>query len=147
LAATTDTDLHTRLANISDALATVAASYQTHATAGSLNLIPRVLSVGGLSKTELVELYGQHLSSTNGAARAIYDRIRNAPPNKRCPLCGIGTVAHLDHHLPKSRYPDLAILPANLVPACHFCNDTKKSKYPAVAGRWINTLKSLTGNK
>lgn len=134
LGATTEPGLNTRLAAISGVLATTAASYHAHAAAGSLNLVPRVLSVGTVTKAELVELYSEHLSSTNGAARAVYDRIRNAAPLKRCPLCGIGTVAHLDHHLPKSRYPDLAIVPANLVPACHFCNDTKKSKFPTAAG-------------
>ena len=135
MGATADASLNARLAAISGTLAATATDYHSHATAGSLNLIPRVAAVGSVTKTELAGLYSEHLSSTSGAARAIYDRIRNAAPLKRCPLCGIGTVAQLDHHLPKSRYPDLAILPANLVPACHFCNDTKKSKYPATAGQ------------
>ena len=60
----------------------------------------------------------------------MYDRIRNSAPNNRCPLCGVGTVAQCDHHLPKSKYPDLSILPINLVPACHFCNFTKGKKFP-----------------
>ena len=135
LSATADSGLSSRLAAISGTLATTATNYNSHATAGSLDLIPRVTSVGSVTKAELLELYSEHLSSTSGAGRTVYDRIRNAAPLKRCPLCGVGTVAHLDHHLPKSRYPDLAIHPANLVPACHFCNDTKKSKYPATASQ------------
>jgi hypothetical protein len=83
----------------------------------------------------LAGLYDTHLSSTNGAARIVYDRIRNAAPNNRCPLCGVGNVAHCDHHLPKSRYPDLSVLPINLVPSCHFCNDKKRAKYPSSAGQ------------
>lgn len=133
LAATADPNLQTRLTAIARSLAIAGALYQTNATAASLNLVPRVQSVGAVTKPELIGLYKEHLSKTKGAARAVYDRIRNAAPNNRCPLCGVGNVAHCDHHLPKSRYPDLSILPLNLVPACHFCNDKKRMKYPATA--------------
>lgn len=135
LGATTDPGLHARLTAISANLATVGATYQANAAAASLNLIPRVQSVGAVTKPELTGLYEAHLSKTKGAARAVYDRIRNAAPNNRCPLCGVGNVAHCDHHLPKSHYPDLSILPINLVPACHFCNDKKRAKYPRTAGQ------------
>lgn len=135
LGATADPGLHARLTAITVNLATVGATYQANAAAASLNLIPRVQSVGQVTKPELTGLYEAHLSKTKGAARAVYDRIRNAAPNNRCPLCGVGNVAHCDHHLPKSRYPDLSILPINLVPACHFCNDKKRAKYPATAGQ------------
>jgi hypothetical protein len=109
--------------------------YMANASAASLNIIPRVKSVGAVTKPELIGLYEAHLSKTKGVARAVYDRIRNSAPNNRCPLCGVGNVAHCDHHLPKSRYPDLSILPINLVPACHFCNDKKRAKYPATIGK------------
>lgn len=135
LGATTDPNLHTRLTAIAADLSSAGATYQANATTASLNLIPRVQSVGAVTKAELIGLYEEHLSKTKGAARAVYDRIRNAAPNNRCPLCGVGNVAHCDHHLPKSRYPDLSILPINLVPACHFCNDKKRAKYPAIAGQ------------
>lgn len=133
LGATIDHSLYTRLTDIAANLAAVGATYQANATAASLHLIPRVTSVGTVTKFELKGLYKEHLSATNGAARAVYNRIRNAAPNNRCPLCGVGNVAHCDHHLPQSRYPDLAILPTNLVPACHFCNDKKRAKYPTNA--------------
>ena len=135
LSGTTDPDLQARLTAITTTLANAGATYQQNATAAALNLVPRVLSVGAVTKPELTGLYEAHLSKTNGAARAVYDRIRNAAPNNRCPLCGVGNVAHCDHHLPKSHYPDLSILPINLVPACHFCNYKKREKYPATAGQ------------
>ena len=135
LGATTDPDLHGRLTAITATLDATEVAYQTNATAASLHLIPRVQSVGAVTKLELTNLYETHLRKTKGAARAVYDRIRNAAPNNRCPLCGVGNVAHCDHHLPKSRYPDLAILPINLVPACHFCNDKKRAKYPVTGGQ------------
>jgi hypothetical protein len=127
--------LHARLTAIAANLATAGVTYQANATAASLHLISRVTSVGVVTKPELTGLYKGHLSATKGAARAVYDRIRNAAPNNRCPLCGVGNVAHCDHHLPQSHYPDLSILPINLVPACHFCNDKKRAKYPTTAGQ------------
>lgn len=134
LGATADAGLQTRLAAIAAPLAAAGINYQAHATAATLDLMPRVGAVGAVTKNELKSLYEAHLSKTKGAARAVYDRIRNSAPNNRCPLCGVGNVAHCDHHLPKSRYPDLAILPINLVPACHFCNDKKRAKYPRSPG-------------
>lgn len=135
LGATTDPSLHARLTAITADLAAAGVTYQANAASASLHLIDRVTSVGAVTKSELKGLYEEHLSATKGAARAVYDRIRNAAPNNRCPLCGVGSVAHCDHHLPKSRYPDLSILPLNLVPACHFCNDKKRAKYPTSAGK------------
>lgn len=133
LDATEDASLHDRLTDIRATLAVTNGGYQLHAMGATLHLIPRVPLVGSVTKDELKGLYETHLSKTRGVARHVYDRIRNAVPNNRCPLCGVGNVAHCDHHLPKSRYPDLAILPMNLVPACHFCNDKKRAKFPATA--------------
>lgn len=43
-----------------------------------------------------------------------------------CPLCGeAGTPYTLDHYLPKSKYPEFAILPHNLIPACDICQGKK----------------------
>jgi 5-methylcytosine-specific restriction endonuclease McrA len=130
LTAIGDSGFRARLKAIGPNLAAAANSYEVQANAHALHLVPRVTSVGAVSKEELVALYSEHLSATRGAARSVYDQIKNAAPNKKCPLCGVGTVAVLDHHLPKAKYPDLAIVPANLVPACYFCNDSKKARYP-----------------
>ena len=135
LTAIPDVGLQTRLLAISNDLDTATASYDVNATAKTLNLIPRVNTVGKVTKPELTSLYSDHMSKTNGVARHIYDSLRNLAPYKKCPLCGVGTVATLDHHLPKSKYPDLAIFPCNLVPACHFCNDTKKARFPRQPGQ------------
>lgn len=134
LNATTDPALLGRLQAIVPNLATSAASFHANAVAERLDLQPRVAGVGAVTKTELVDLYSNHLSAPKGAARNVYDQIKNAAPHKKCPLCGVGTVAVLDHHLPKARYPDLSVVPSNLVPACHFCNDTKKARFPTTAG-------------
>ena len=48
---------------------------------------------------------------------------------EKCPFCGIGTVSTLDHYLPKSKYPALAITPKNMIPACRDCNWERKGHF------------------
>lgn len=133
LPAISDPKLRVRLGAIDPSLSAATTAYENGANTATLHLISRVSSVGNVSKEELIALYSDHMSATRGVARFIYDLIRNAAPNKKCPLCGIGTVAVLDHHLPKAKYPNLAIAPTNLVPACHFCNDRKRARFPKTA--------------
>ncbi|XVV12613.1 HNH endonuclease [Actinoplanes sp. CA-131856] len=66
----------------------------------------------------------------NKAGRRFYDRLMDAAVHQRCPLCGHGRVSTLDHQLPKSSYPLLAVVPDNLVPACSDCNHRKNSVAP-----------------
>ena len=63
-------------------------------------------------------------------ARPNYDAIRASAPNDICPYCVQRTVDTLDHYLPKSLYPVLAVTPINLVPACSACNKTKLDFQP-----------------
>ena len=134
IGAVADPMLVARLRAAEPQLVTAAAGYDQLARVQSLHLVPRVPNVGAVASAELQALYSEHMSATRGAARPVYDAIRNAPPNGRCPLCGVGTVTVLDHHLPKSRYPDLSVCPFNLVPACDFCNNAKRARFPTTAG-------------
>lgn len=129
-----DPALQPRLGAILGDMVTRETDYANAAKGTALHVIPLLSPMGAVTLDELKSLYSNHMSATYGSARRHYDQIRNAAPNKRCPLCGAGAVATLDHHLPKSKYPDLAILPINLVPACHHCNDAKKARYPKNAG-------------
>ena len=51
--------------------------------------------------------------------KKIFDR-----DGKICHMCG-GPATHIDHLLPKSKYPELALNLDNLKPACKDCNFTK----------------------
>lgn len=130
ISGTEDAFLKGRLHGIANELNLAESAYLGLAVQQELHLLDRKTGVGSVASAELTQLYSDHLSATNGEARHIYDLIRNAPPHKKCPLCGVGAVAVLDHHLPKSKYPDFAVTPANLVPACHHCNDRKRAKFP-----------------
>lgn len=48
--------------------------------------------------------------------------------NGRCPMCVAGRVSAIDHYLPKSSYPEFAILVDNLIPVCERCNRLKSSE-------------------
>jgi 5-methylcytosine-specific restriction endonuclease McrA len=129
-----DLALVARLQGIEPQLVAAAAGYDQLARTQNLHQVPRVQAVGAVARAELEGLYTKQMSATQGAARAIYSAIRNASPNSKCPLCGIGTITVLDHHLPKSKYPHLSVCPQNLVPACDFCNNAKRARYPKNAG-------------
>lgn len=129
-----DPALVSRLNTIEATLIATANQYDHLAKHQALHMVSRLAAVGPVSKTEMENLYSDQMSATQGAARAYYNAIRNAPANAKCPLCGVGTVAVLDHHLPKSKYPDLAVCPFNLVPACDFCNNAKRARFPKNAG-------------
>lgn len=76
----------------------------------------------GFTKSELTNLYSNGLVNGLVDARDIYDQIKVAAEG-RCPYCGgIGSVDPLDHYLPKSRYPQFAVCPTNLIPCCDRCN-------------------------
>lgn len=131
---TWDPLLLARLRVVEPQLAATAAGYDMLARTQDLHLVARVPGVGGVGSAELQALYSGQMSAARGAARQVYDAIRNAPPHGKCPLCGVGTVTSLDHHLPKSHYPDLSVCPFNLVPACDVCNKSKLAQFPTTPG-------------
>lgn len=42
-----------------------------------------------------------------------------------CAYCDIGTISTMDHFIPKDDFPEYAIHPYNLIPACSICNGKK----------------------
>jgi hypothetical protein len=80
---------------------------------------------GSLSKRDVKGLYSGQMVPAKKAARHHYDRLVVSSPQRRCPFCGFGRATTLDHFLNKANYPWLAIVPANLVPACKDCNQGK----------------------
>ncbi|WP_369272582.1 HNH endonuclease signature motif containing protein [Streptomyces sp. R11] len=76
---------------------------------------------------DLVGMYTRRMSP-DYPGRPVYDAVRNR--RLKCPLCGVGSVRQVDHHLPKSKFPYLAVVPTNLVPVCSDCNHLKGEKFP-----------------
>jgi 5-methylcytosine-specific restriction endonuclease McrA len=82
-------------------------------------------------RVQLTKNYTQRLANKNHPAREIYDELKIA--GRICPLCAHRDVETLDHQLPKSLYPLLAVVPSNLVPACRSCNTLKSDAAPSGA--------------
>lgn len=78
-------------------------------------------------EVEVKWAWSARLSGKKGTARPLYDALRGGAPHNRCPLCLHRIVHDLDHFLPQSKYPRLAIVPDNLVPICSDCNGIKRS--------------------
>lgn len=126
-------DLKDRLSGISDALMAASAQFVTALETGTVHEFPQSETVEGASKAELIWLYDSKMAAPKAPAREIYDRLKMAARDGRCPLCGRGVVSTLDHHLPKTRFVNLTIAPMNLIPACQDCNKNKAQKIAEAA--------------
>jgi hypothetical protein len=126
-----DRDLHRRFVSVRPEIEAASSEYETKAGVGDLCLIATANSVGGVvTREEMTKLYDVRMCGKNGPGRAIYDQIRLLPPGDRCPFCDQRNVSTLDHILPKSQYPALAVAPQNLVGACLECNKVKLARIP-----------------
>jgi hypothetical protein len=72
------------------------------------------------------------------AIKAIDAAARGAQPpalQNTCPLCGFGEPSTMDHALPKEPFPEFAVFPLNLIPACGKCNTDKGEEWTDAAGK------------
>ena len=85
-------------------------------------------------KNVLLNLYKNQLSNPKSSKKRYYDEIVKLAKNGKCPYCSINPVfsgnATLDHFLPKTKFPELAVSFINLVPCCSDCNNHKKEFSP-----------------
>jgi hypothetical protein len=129
-ARTRNSALRTALLSMSDHVRDRTNSYLEFAGRQSLfELHPT--PVNGVEPNQLANIYDRVL--VQGHERPLYDRIKASARFKRCPLCGEREVKTLDHYLPQSDFPELAVFPANLVPSCSDCNKTKLTHVPRTA--------------
>lgn len=130
--------LKTRLLGAIPEITSAEQQYATLAPHAGLHQFPASDHVGvWVTSAEMETLYTGTLARLESTARPYYDAIRASAPNDICPYCGQRTVDSLDHYLPKSLYPALAVTPINLVPACSACNKTKLDFQPSDAKNLI----------
>lgn len=134
-----DQNLRSRLQLVATAISSAANDYELKAHAKQLYLIvPNScenddLALGSVTKRELKSVYSSHMVGKKKPARALYDLLLSRAPLGKCPFCGFGHATTLDHYLPKTLYPQLSVLPLNLLPSCKDCN-TGKSTAIATTG-------------
>lgn len=127
-------DLKSRLMSISSIIKVYAKQFEVAASNTTLHALRPYSNFDGIvTNEEMVAVYTDRMVKKDSPGRAIYNKLLLLPQHGRCPLCGHGVVYTLDHHLPKSKYPTLAVVPTNLVPACRDCNTAKISAIPVNA--------------
>lgn len=121
-----------RIAKVRDKVGDAYLSYLNNASQNKLYIMPTCahgkpgqLILGTASKGDFVAHYDIGMVGSVAAGRRHYDRIRALASFNKCPYCGIGDVATLDHYLSKSRYPVYSVMSANLIPCCSDCNKVK----------------------
>jgi hypothetical protein len=124
--------VRSRLKGIAAYVASAADNYKEKAKSLTFHLIKTEDGVGGsVSTSEMTDLYKSVFARKSSPVRVkYYDELRLAPDHGRCPMCGQRDVSTLDHYLPKSKNPSLAVTPVNLVPVCQDCNKAKSEHHP-----------------
>ncbi|MCX5367963.1 HNH endonuclease signature motif containing protein [Streptomyces sp. NBC_00103] len=123
----------TLLSNYESKILTAAAAFEQACRAATLhNLDPANFAPQQGHESDADDLVGMYTRRMGPEypGRPVYDEARNR--RIKCPLCGVGSVRQVDHHLPKSTFPYLAVVPMNLVPVCADCNFLKGEKFPKV---------------
>jgi 5-methylcytosine-specific restriction endonuclease McrA len=128
-------NLRQRLQGIRHQIEDAAIEYELAAAETRLHEIARPDNIGGVNKAEMMAVYTDRMVPNTQPGRPVYNRILNNVPFGRCPLCDVGVVTTLDHHLPKSQYLAVTVTPDNLVPACTWCQDAKDEAFPLTPGQ------------
>lgn len=98
--------------------------------------------MSAVTSAEMRWLYDRRLAGRTASARATYDSLKQAAPFGRCVLCGVRDATTLDHYLPKSTFPSLAVNPVNLMPACAHCNQLKSSRIGTTVHAYFDDVSS-----
>jgi hypothetical protein len=127
-----DLAVRARFQRVAPDIRVAAEAFEAAALAGVLHTLEEQRDVAGLvTREEMSELYESRMARSGSRGRALYDKLMVLVST--CPLCGHRTVSCLDHHLPRSKFPALAVTPSNLVPACGDCNKRKLDASPSTA--------------
>lgn len=129
-----DPALKLRMKSVAHLVVAASDNFDALAAKTCLHKFVRESDIGSVvTGKEMEAVYTQRMAKKAAPGRDAYDELFNSAPNGKCPLCGHRTVSTLDHHLPKTHYPILSVVPLNLVPACGDCNKSKLAKLPTTA--------------
>lgn len=127
----TDEELRERLLGYTDKVKRHAEENQKRVPAGIRDFLAEILEEQ-VSVDDMKKVYEEKL--VKGKGRDYYKAILKLAPRRRCPICGVQRAETLDHYLPKSKVPTLAVDPGNLVPACDRCNRKKTAQLSSDPG-------------
>jgi len=131
-----DDNLRTKLRGIKASIIEHDTDFVKAAKAARFFTLPTHDMVGGtVTAKEMAWVYDKRMVPANTPGRMYYNKIMALAKHRRCPLCGHGSVTTLDHYLPKSEFPGLAVSPKNLLPSCSDCNKRKLAAVPSCASQ------------
>lgn len=111
---------------ISPQISVLSQSFESAIGTGQVHTLDKTNFLWGSPDADrLKELYTKDFAGAKSPGRPFYDALRLAA--RWCCACGHKRVQTLDHYLPKSKFPALAVTPANLTPMCKDCNEAKSS--------------------
>lgn len=117
--------LKDRIIECKDQIVQYTQEFEVRVKQNSIYELKEHIRVGAnVEKDEIIKIYDQNLVKSK-LGRIYYDKLLAAAPRGICPLCNKRYCTTLDHYLPKSKFPMLAISPINLVPSCSDCNKDK----------------------
>lgn len=87
-----------------------------------------------IDESKIKWLYTERLVRGSSRGRVVYDELVSSAPHGLCVYCKYGQATTLDHFIPKSVVPSLAIEPWNLVPCCSRCNHKMSDRWSATPG-------------
>jgi hypothetical protein len=129
-------DLKSRLTSVQSAIVTAANEFEVAASTATIHKLALQEDIFEIvTKQEMIEIYTNRMAKKDAPGRPLYDKLLSSCAHGRCPLCGQRVVSTLDHHLPKSQYPALSVVPINLIPACADCNKAKIDSVPKTASQ------------
>jgi hypothetical protein len=124
--------LKARLKQVMPTIQEAAEAFEAAAAAAALYRLEEKRDVAGIvTAREMADLYKLRMARAGSRGRRIYDKLMMLA--NTCPLCEHRPVSGLDHQLPRSKFPALAVTPTNLVPACGDCNKRKHDSRPRTA--------------
>lgn len=128
-----DADNRQRLADLTGHVSASADRFGIAAQTATLHLLDTRAFTPAVEDDQqlLGKVYDHQMARQGRPGRVVYDQLMMAAP--KCPLCGVGRVTTVDHHLPKSVFLYLSVAPDNLVPACRDCNTVKGDRRPGRA--------------
>ncbi|CAI3144659.1 hypothetical protein MWMV18_MWMV18_01459 [Acinetobacter calcoaceticus] len=117
-----------RIIPLSQRLLSPYSVYDNAFSTNSLHSVRASNSFTAAEKSDLLKLYKYSSKPFTVLKNAIVSRPDNREDHT-CQYCTINSVNTLDHIMPKDDYPEFAVHPRNLVPACSQCNGKKSTKW------------------
>ncbi|MGE5437734.1 MAG: HNH endonuclease [Syntrophothermus sp.] len=128
-----DADFKKRLDECEDIIKDASIEFENKVSNATLYTIPITQTIAGkVTVEEMQKIYNDKMVKKDSPGRRFYDALISVPKYGRCPICSIGKVTTLDHHLPQSKYPALTVSPVNLIPMCFDCNKIKLTLDPKI---------------